>query len=92
MDAAAARRLAAAGRPAGTRTRQITREVQAWQWRDGELIAHETRPLLETIDTRDEIISMLAAAGFADVTVVGGYHGGPPTGDEEFLVYVARTD
>jgi SAM-dependent methyltransferase len=71
-------------------TRQVTREMQAWQWTDGELVAHETHALVANVYTRSEIVDALGGAGFDDVEVVGGYHGGAPTGDEEFLVYLGR--
>ena len=69
--------------------RRATRELQAWQWHDGELVAHETHALIVNIYTREEIVLLLAEAGFVDVRVVGGYHGGEPDGHEEFLVYLA---
>ncbi len=65
------------------------RELQAWQWRGDELIAHETHKLAVNIYSPDEIVRLLEQAGFIDVRVVGGYHGGEPNGDEEFLVYLA---
>jgi SAM-dependent methyltransferase len=71
-------------------TKQMTREMQAWQWSDGELVAHETHALVANVYTSSEIVDALGDAGFDDVTIVGGYHGGEPTGDEEFLVYLAR--
>ena len=67
----------------------VIRELEAWQWRDGELVAHERHGLVANLYTSDEIVGMLDAAGFIDVRVIGGYHGGEPTGDEEFLVYLA---
>jgi hypothetical protein len=33
---------------------------------------------------------MLRAAGFADVEVRRGYADEPPSGDDEFLVFIAR--
>lgn len=66
-----------------------TRELQAWQWQRDELVAHETHALVVNIYSPNEIVMLLEQAGFVDVRVVGGYHGGEPTGDEEFLVYVA---
>jgi SAM-dependent methyltransferase len=72
------------------KTRQVTREMQAWQWSDGDLVAHETHALVANVYTRNEIVDALGTAGFDDVEVVGGYHGDEPTGDEEFLVYLAR--
>jgi SAM-dependent methyltransferase len=69
---------------------QVTREVNAWQWRDGQLVASESHLLTENLYFRNELVLLLERAGFADVEVVGGYHGGEPTGDEDFLVYLAR--
>ncbi len=70
--------------------RSMRRELQAWQWRDGVLVAHETHDLTVNLYEPAEIVAALEAAGFAEVEVLGGYHGGPPTGDERFLVYVGR--
>ncbi len=71
--------------------RRLARELQAWQWSDGELLAHETHRLVVNVYTSSEIVAALGAVGFDDVRVVGGYHGDPPTGDERFLVYIAAT-
>jgi hypothetical protein len=68
----------------------VTRELQAWQWRHGELVAHETRRLVANLYTSAEIVALLGEIGFDDVRVVGGYHGGEPTGSERFLVYLAH--
>jgi SAM-dependent methyltransferase len=69
--------------------RCVHREMQAWQWRDDELVAHETHALLVNVYSSTQIIDALTAAGFVDVRVSGGYHGGAPTGTEKFLVYRA---
>ena len=68
---------------------RAVREMQAWQWRDGDLVAYEVHELVENLYSRAGVEALLERAGFVDVEVLGGYHGGPPTGDEEFLVYVA---
>jgi SAM-dependent methyltransferase len=70
-------------------TRSSVREIQAWQWRDGALSAHETHRLVANLWEPDELVAALGDAGFVDVRVVGGYHGGRPTGDERFLVHLA---
>jgi SAM-dependent methyltransferase len=71
--------------------RQVTREMQAWQWApDGTVVAHETHALVANLYTPSEIVDALGQAGFGDIDLAGGYHGGEPTGDEEFLVYLAR--
>jgi len=71
-------------------TRRLTREIQAWQWSGSDLVAHETHELLTNVYTSAEILEALGEAGIHNVEVVGGYHGGEPTGEEEFLVYLAR--
>jgi len=70
--------------------RRVVREMQLWQWSGGELVAHETRSVIINLYTADEIVASLTSAGFADLDVVGGYHGGEPDGSERFLVYIAR--
>jgi SAM-dependent methyltransferase len=70
-------------------TGRVTRELQAWQWRDSDLVGHESHTLTVNIYSSDDIVAMLDQAGFVDIRVVGGYHGGAPTGIDEFLVYVA---
>ena len=64
--------------------------LEAWQWSDGALVAHEVHSLTVDIYASDEIVDALRGAGFGDVRVVGGYHGDEPKGDERFLVYVAQ--
>ena len=70
--------------------RAMTRELEAWQWRGAELVAHETHSLVCSVWTREDIVAALQEVGFVDVEVLGGYHGGAPRGDERFLVYVTR--
>ena len=70
--------------------RRMTRELQAWQWRGGELVGHETHALIVNIYSSDEIVAMLGEVGFVDVRVVGGYHGGEPRSGDRFLVYIAE--
>jgi SAM-dependent methyltransferase len=69
---------------------QVTRAVQIWQWRDGVLVASEHHTLTENLYFPHELTTLLETVGFADIQVVGGYHGGPPTADDEFLIYLAR--
>ena len=68
----------------------VTYEMHAYQWRNGELVAEESHPLTVNLYFRNELVLMLERAGFADVSVRGGYDGGPPTAEHRFLVYVAR--
>lgn len=69
--------------------RSLTRELQAWQWRGDELVAHETHTLVINVYASDEIVALLDEVGFVDVRVLGGYHGGAPTELDGFHVFVA---
>ena len=66
-------------------------EIRAEKWRDGKLIAAEERAISMRMYLRDELRLMLDCAGFSRVDVRGGYADEQPTGDHEFLVYIART-
>lgn len=70
--------------------RSMVHEMDVWQWRDGDLIGHETHRLVLNGWRPSEIVAALGEVGFDDVSVVGGYHGGEPSGDERFLVFAAR--
>jgi SAM-dependent methyltransferase len=85
-DYALAHRVVDIDRPG----RAMIRELDAWQWREDQLVAHETHRLVCNVWSRDEIVAALEAVGFGEIKVVGGYHGGAPRGDERFLAYVAR--
>jgi SAM-dependent methyltransferase len=65
-------------------------EMWAQRLRDGEVVEEERYTLTERMYFRDELVLMLGRAGFQDVEVTGGYDGGPPTAEHEFLVYAAR--
>ncbi len=67
-----------------------TRELRAYMWRDGELVAEEEHRLTMRLYFRNELVMMLENAGFVEVSVHSGYTGGEPTGDEDFLVFTAR--
>ena len=67
-----------------------TYEMHAYEWRDGELAAEEEHRLTLGLYFRNELVLMLERAGFADVSVRGGYDDGLPTPEHRFLVYVAR--
>ena len=68
----------------------LTLEIHAEKWRDGELDAEEKHVLLLRRYFRDELLLMLARAGFSEVDVRGDYTDDEPTADSEFLVYIAR--
>ena len=69
--------------------RHVTHEMQVWQWRDGQLLAHESHLLTANLYARGEIVAALIDVGFTDVEVIGGYHGRPPTDDEQFVCFIA---
>jgi SAM-dependent methyltransferase len=71
-------------------SRSMVRQLEAWQWRGDVLTAHEVHPLVINVWRTDEIVAALGEVGFEEVQVVGGYHGGVPTGDERFVVVLAR--
>lgn len=52
--------------------RRVTRAIQAWQWRDGELVAEEEHFLTESAYERAELAVLLEHAGFAEVEVRDG--------------------
>lgn len=70
--------------------RRGTREIYAWRWHDGELVAEERHELRFGAYTTDELVAMLRAVGFVDERVLGGYDGAPPGPQHEFVVIEAR--
>jgi len=70
--------------------RRTTRELRAYMWREGELVAEEEHVLTETFYPEDELVPMLEGAGFVDVEVRGQHNDLPPTTEDDFLVFLAR--
>ena len=68
----------------------VTRQVQALLWRDGEVVKREEHTLLERLYFRNELLAMLALAGFHDVQVLADYGEAPASADSGILIYVAR--
>ena len=66
--------------------RRVTRAIQAWQWRDGELLAEEEHVLTESIYDRLELTALLEHAGFVDVEV----RDGESAWGHEMMVFLAR--
>ena len=64
----------------------MTRAIQAWQWRDGELVAEEEHLLTESVYDRDELAALLERAGFVDVEV----RDGASDWGYEMIVFLAR--
>ena len=69
---------------------RVTLEMHAELWRDGTQEAEEDHPLTIGLYFRNELLLMLAQAGFADVEVQGDHNDAPATADDEFIVFVAR--
>jgi SAM-dependent methyltransferase len=93
------RKRAANGEEIELRTRTIafdpleqmaTREIEATLWRDGRTVATEVHTLHTRTFFRNEVLVMLAHAGFSAVAVTGGYDGRPVSADDLHLVFTAR--
>ena len=69
---------------------RVTMEMQAFMWRDGELVAEDEHLLTLTLYFKDEVVLMLERAGFVDVTVRAALTDAEPTGADDFLVFTAR--
>jgi SAM-dependent methyltransferase len=69
---------------------QATLEMQAFMWRDEQLIAEEEHVLTMMLYFKDELMLMLERAGFADVRVCGPYNDAEPKPEDDFLVFIAR--
>ncbi len=67
-----------------------TREIRATLWRDGKIVAEEVHTMLARAFFRNELLAMLARAGFADVAVYGPDGKAPPNADDLALVVVSR--
>jgi SAM-dependent methyltransferase len=66
--------------------RRVTRAIQAWQWRDGELVAEEEHLLTESLYERGELVALLERAGFAEVEV----RAGESAWGHDMLVFLSR--
>ena len=71
-------------------SQHVTIEMRAWMWRDGELAAEEEHILEMTLYFTHEVRLLLEQAGFVEVELRAGYEDRPPTGDDDFVVFVAR--
>ena len=69
---------------------RATRELRAFMWRDGRLVAEEEHSLTESFYFKHEVELMLSQAGFVDVEVRGQHNDRPPAPEDDFLVYLAR--
>ena len=67
-----------------------TYQKRAILYRDGQAVRQEEYTLLERLYFRNEVLEMLARAGFHDVEVLGDYTEKEATADSGILIYVAR--
>ncbi len=68
----------------------VTRQIRAILWRDGQIVQQEEYTLLERLYFRNELLAMLAIAGFQDVDVLGDYTEDKATPESGILIYIAR--
>ncbi len=71
---------------------QVAHEIDAYQWRDGSLIAQQRHQLTCDFYFCGELVMMLQPAGFTEVEVRGEYNDLPPTAEDAFLIYVASRE
>ncbi|HUG64292.1 MAG TPA: class I SAM-dependent methyltransferase [Gaiellaceae bacterium] len=69
---------------------RVSMDIRALLWRGDELVAEEEHAIAMTLYFTHEIELMLERAGFVDVELRAGYEDRPPTGDDDFVVFVAR--
>jgi SAM-dependent methyltransferase len=67
-----------------------TGQIRASLSRAGQTVAEEEHTLRGILYFRNEILLMLAQAGYDDVTVRGGYTDAEATADDAMVVFVAR--
>jgi len=66
--------------------RRLTRAIQAWQWRDGDLVAEEEHVLTESLYDADELRELLDRAGFTELEL----RSGASAWGHDMLVVLAR--
>jgi SAM-dependent methyltransferase len=69
---------------------RVVIEMRAGLWKSGELVAEEEHTIAMTLYFTHELVLLLERAGFVDVELHAGYEDRPPTGDDDFVVFVAR--
>jgi SAM-dependent methyltransferase len=69
---------------------RATMEMNARLWHGDDLAAEEQHTLTSTLHSTREIVLELEAAGFVDIELRAGYEDRPPTGDDDFVVFIAR--
>ena len=71
-------------------SQRVTMEMRGFMWRDGRLVEQDQHVLKMTVYFTTELRLMLERAGFSDIEVRADYTEDEPTGDTEFVVFIAR--
>ena len=71
---------------------RLKRQLRATLRREGRVIAEEEHTLHVTLYFRNELLLLLAQAGFGTIDVRGGYAEAAPTAEDTTLVFIARKD
>jgi SAM-dependent methyltransferase len=69
---------------------RATIEMKAAILRDGERIAEEDHVIQMTMYFTHELVLMLERAGFAEIELCAGYTDEAPTGEDDFVVLIAK--
>ena len=69
---------------------RTTRQIRATLVRAGQPIAEEEHTLRSSLYFRNEVLGLLAQAGFADVSVQGGYAAAEATAEHAMVIFIAR--
>ena len=67
-----------------------TLEMRAELWREGRLVDQEERRLQENLYFRNELLLLLANAGFESISVRAGYSADEAVADDTMLVFIAQ--
>jgi hypothetical protein len=71
-------------------SQQVTLEMRGANWRDGRLLEEDEHVLKMTLYFTRELQLMLEVAGFTDIQLQGDYTDSEPTGETDFVVFIAR--
>jgi SAM-dependent methyltransferase len=66
-------------------------QIRVTLWRDGVTADEEEHLLQESMYFHHEVMAMLQAAGFSEVSARAGYTSRPATAEDTMVVYVSRT-
>jgi hypothetical protein len=69
---------------------RATYAMDAGMWRDGQLVQREEHALHINFYFKNETVLLLERAGFTDIVVQAGHREEAPTGDDDFIVFVAK--